>query len=316
LVSGSLAGLALLSPVLNRVETFRGGAQANNPILVDTQGAGVQFNLKGNGKKGELSFVPKIIYFTQCGADEKIADMEQSWFKRKREEIVTGLIVCAAWGGVTYLKSIASPWFGPLFYGTVAGTLVLIACVAVILLKRAPRQRVIPTEKSIGTCVRTWLDNHRFAVRSDPCDEAYFRLQITLDSGYHMTILRSKAVLPDYVQIIADLGVRGDDKKLLEQFTDNQRTKIFIDIKRELARAKVGYSGLIDPPENFRIFRNVPIYSTLTEFAFISMIGDVEAAMNLVMITFLGARWEQENSSSGITLPSTSDILKLEPPVA
>ena len=224
--------------------------------------------------------------------------MEKAWIKRKGEEVATGLIVCVAWLGVTYLASIASPWFHPIFYGTISGTFVLIACIAVILLKRIPRGQITPTEKNIGICVRTWLDNHRFAVKNDPCDEAHFRLQITLDSGWHMTVLRSKEVLPDYVQIIADVGIRGDDKKIIEQFTESEKIKIYIAIKMELARAKIGYSGLVDPPENFQIFRRVPIYSTLTEFAFISMIGDVEAAMYLVRITLIGAQWEKENSSS------------------
>lgn len=239
--------------------------------------------------------------------------MAETWIKRNGDGIVTGLIVCIVWAAIAYLAKIASPWFYPLFYGFVTGCVVLIAAVSVIILRRIPRRQIVPTEKNIGTFVRAWLDNHKFTVKNDPCEEAYFRLQITLDSNWHMTVLRSKSVIPGYVQIIADLGVRGNDKKLLEQFTDDERTKLFFDIKMELARAKVGYSGLVDPPETFQIFRNVPIYSSLTEFAFISMIGDVEASMNLVALRLLQARWSKERSPLDRALLSRSDAPVLEP---
>jgi len=42
----------------------------------------------------------------------------------------------------------------------------------------------------------------------------------------------------DYVQIIADLGVRGDNKKqVLELFNDDEIAQILWDIKVELLRA-------------------------------------------------------------------------------
>jgi hypothetical protein len=129
-----------------------------------------------------------------------------------------------------------------------------------------------------------------------------------------MTIIRSKSDYKEYVQILADLGFRGDDKKLLDQFTEDEITEILLDIKMALAQAKVGYSGLVHPPENFQVFRRVPIYPNLTEFAFISMIGDVEAAMHLVMLVFLKARFQKDKQLWRIT-PSASGTPMLEPPV-
>jgi hypothetical protein len=123
-----------------------------------------------------------------------------------------------------------------------------------------------------------------------------------------LTILRSRSEQPDYVHISCDLGTRGEDLKLLKQFTEDEMTEMLLDIKRELARARVGYSGLLNPPENFMIVRNMPIYPTLTEFAFMSMIYDIEAAVNLVGNVFLRMRWLKERHLN--TLPPASDIPK------
>ena len=218
---------------------------------------------------------------------------------------MTGLIVCVIWGGVAYLAHIASPWFWPIFYGLVAAALALLCCLGFLVVRRTPRPKVIPSTKNIESCVRLWLDNHKIAVKNDPYPDGHFRFRITLDGGAALTVLRSRTEQPDYVHISCDLGMRGEDIKLLKQFTDDEMTEMLLDIKRELARARVGYSGLVYPPENFMIVRNVPIYPTLSEFAFMSMIFDVEAAMNLVGNVFLRMRWRKEQYSA--MQPSTSD---------
>jgi hypothetical protein len=238
------------------------------------------------------------------------------FIKRNSEAIATGLLVCIIWAAVAYLAHIAFPWFQPLFYGLAAASAVCVAIVAVMILRRVPHPLMVPSSKNIETCVRSWLDNYKVMVKNDPFPDAHFRLRITLDGGTHLIIIRSKSDYPDYVQIVCDLGMRGDDKKFLERFTEHERTQMMFDMKLELSRAKVGYSGLIDPPEKFHIFRRVPIYPTLTEFAFMSMIGDVEAATNLVRVIFLRAKYDKDRTSTPLTLPARSEVSQLEPPVA
>lgn len=216
-----------------------------------------------------------------------------------------GVLTAGSLSLISYLNHIASPWFGPLFYGVIVAGIVLLCSLGFLIVKRTPRPIVIPSPKNIESCVRTWLDNFRLMVKNDPYDGAYFRLRVTLDSGKIMTIVRYRSDYPDYMSIEADLGTRGDDgKKLLGLFSAEERQAIISDMHLELARAKMAYTGLIDPPEHFQIFRRVPIYPTLTEFAFIAMIGDVEAAMNLVFVIFLKA---QQKKDSSTTLPSASD---------
>jgi hypothetical protein len=94
-----------------------------------------------------------------------------------------------------------------------------------------------------------------------------------------------------------------EDKKLLNMYTKEEKAKVLFDIRAELARARVGYSGLVDPPENFQLIQRVPIYPTLNEFIFMTMIFNVEAARNLVFLMFLKPKIGKEVT----TLPSASD---------
>lgn len=219
---------------------------------------------------------------------------EQKWYQRYGEGIVIAILSAGVLALIAYLKSAGSRWFLPTFYGLIAACAVLLCCLGFLLVRRVPRPRVIPSPKNIERCVRTWLDNHKISVKNDPYTDGYFRFRITLDGGANLTVLRSRSEQPDYVHISCDLGVRGNEQKLLEQFSEDEMTDMLLEIKRELARARVGYSGLVNPPENFMIVRNVPIYPTLNEFTFMSAIYDVEAAMNIVGNVFLRMRWMKE----------------------
>jgi hypothetical protein len=244
---------------------------------------------------------------------------EQKWHQRYSEGIVIGILTAGVLSVIGYLNHVASPWFRPLFYGLIAGGIVLIACLGVMLVKHLPLPNVIPSSKNIERCVRGWLDNHKVAVKNDPGDNLHFRLRITLDSGQLLTVLRSMKEFTNYVQIFIDLGVRGENTNLLEVFTDEERNQLLFDIRVELARAKVGYSGLVMPPENFMLFRRVPILPGLTEFYFMSMIGDIEAATNLVLLMYLKAKQqadERSGNAAPVTLPSTSDTPTLALPRA
>jgi hypothetical protein len=238
---------------------------------------------------------------------------EPHWTKRYAEEIVIGLLVCVIWAGVAWLFHEGYSWALPVFYGLVAACLALVAYFGFSLTRRIPRSRVQPSLKNIEGCVRTWLDNHKVMVKNDPHSDCYFRFVITLDSGCVLVVLRSKLDYQEYVQILCDLGIRGNDQQLLEQFSEKEKTNILFDIKADLARARVGYSGLIDPPANFQCFQRVPIYPTLTEFIFMSMVGNLEAARNLVAIAFLRARADKLEST---TPPLASNAPTLLPPTS
>jgi hypothetical protein len=134
-------------------------------------------------------------------------------------------------------------------------------------------------------------------VKNDPGPDLHFRLRITLDSKIEMTILRSKTENSEYFQIVAGLGFTEENQKVWNLFTEEETAQILIDLKIELARAKIGYAELQLPLDKFHVFRRVPIVPGLTEFIFMSMLGDVEAAVGLVFQTFANARLRQLKQS-------------------
>ena len=76
------------------------------------------------------------------------------------------------------------------------------------------------------------------------------------------------------------------------------------EIRLELARAKVGYSGIKIPLENFAIFKRIPINDALTEDSFIAKLEEVEAALNAVgAICAIGLR-------EGATRTATASALQ------
>jgi hypothetical protein len=218
---------------------------------------------------------------------------EKPWFKKYGEEIVVGLIVCAIWAVMAYMFGKDNPLARPIFYGSIPAILVVIAYLLFRLTRRIPKPKTVATLRNIEGYVRTWLDNQKVTTKNDPHPDCHFRLRLTMDSGCSMTVLRSKTEYEEYVQVICDLGMRGDDKKVLELFTDQEKGQIMLDIKTELARAKVGYFGLVDPPENFQLFRRLPVYPTFNEHTLMYMLGDVEAARNLVLLMFMKAKMNQ-----------------------
>lgn len=235
---------------------------------------------------------------------------EPTWTKRYGEGILISSLATAACALIAYLFHQDSPWARPVFYGLISASLPLMIYFCLVITRRIPKQKITPSIENIETFVRTWLDNHKVTVKVDPHQDFYFRYRITLDSGCYLTVVRSRLEYKDYVQILCDLGMRGDDQKLLEQFSEQERIALIFDIQMELARAKVGYSGLVYPPQNFILFQRVPIYPTLNEFVFMNMIGNVEAARNLVAIVFLKARSDKVPT----ILPSASPTPKLESP--
>ena len=61
---------------------------------------------------------------------------------------------------------------------------------------------------------------------------------------------------------------------------------MMLNLVLELARRNVGYSGAPLPPQDFYIFKRVPITASLTEHDFINALNEVESAAHAVGIVF------------------------------
>jgi hypothetical protein len=206
-----------------------------------------------------------------------------------------------------------------------------VACAVVIILRRIPKPLPTPNGANIEEYVRSWLDNHRLTVTKDPSPTTYFRYRVRLapPDNEDLTIFRMRDENPDYIQVYTDMGLKGEQwEQITKRFSNEEINRIIFDIKIELARARVGYSGLVIPPENFKVFKMVPINPALKESDFFSAIAEVEAAIHLVTVIYLKSahqKDQQENSMAGgnpaihqvskppLAAVSTDDGMKIEP---
>ena len=168
----------------------------------------------------------KIVALTQVARDDRIAGMaELSFVRRNSEAIVTGLAVAGIVGFGTYLYQKYPTLLAPFTYCAICGSSVLVACVAVIALKRIPKPLPSPSGDNIENYVRTWLDNYGLTVPRDPYDPTYFRYRVTLPAPDNelLTIFRMRQGTPEYIQVYTDLGLKGEHgAQILSKFTDDK----------------------------------------------------------------------------------------------
>jgi hypothetical protein len=93
---------------------------------------------------------------------------EPTWVKRYSEGILIGVLACIVFAGVSLLVAEHSPFFWPVFYALIAAGIVVLSGIAIVLLRRIPRLRILPSEKNIEFCVRLWLDTHKVMVKERP----------------------------------------------------------------------------------------------------------------------------------------------------
>jgi hypothetical protein len=252
---------------------------------------------------------------------EKIPGMgELRWYQRWAEAIVTGLVAAALAAGGTYLYEKHPTLLAPFTYGLVCVMAGIVSCAASFALKRIPKPQPKPNLENIEKYVRDWLDRYGLTVRNDPADGIAFRYRVVLPApdSENLTIFRMKVEEAQYIQVYADLSVTEEQgKHLLADFTRKQLGDALFDLKLELARVRIGYSGLTIPPLDFKVFRKVYIHAELRETEFYSAIHEVEAAIHLVNVVYLRLLENSKHPGEDSTPPvSVSDIPTLALPPA
>lgn len=215
---------------------------------------------------------------------------EISFVRRNSEAIVTGLVVAAIVGVGPYLYDKYPTLLSPFMYISVCGASALVSCLAVIMLRRIPKPPEVPTSDNIEEYVREWIDAFGFTVQKDPNDGVFFRYRVTLPppDNEHITVFRMKNENPQYIHVYADLSMtEAQFRELRSRISDAQILQVLNELKLELARIRMGYSGLTIPPVDFKLFKRVLIHPGLKESDFFAAIGDVEAAMHLVSVIYL-----------------------------
>ena len=193
---------------------------------------------------------------------------------------------------VTFLARYASPWTEPVLYGLAAFAAVSVGILCLRQMGRLSKART--TFQNVEAQVRTWLNNFRVAVQNDPSPEAYFRVIATMASGAKIIVGRPKGEFSDYIIFRSEITPTPQEQATIANLPDEEVERLLSEIRLELARATVGYSGLARPITTVVLFKRVPIGEALTEDLFISKLDEMEAVLNVIAIIswrgFSGAR--------------------------
>jgi hypothetical protein len=211
--------------------------------------------------------------------------MRDNWF-------IQGLITNGAWallvagggGVVAYMAHDGSLWATPTLYGLGASTLLMIAVLCGKAIRRLPAKRPIVDLDNIEQVVRQWLDNFHTGVKNDPAPETYFRYLVTMDSGTKILVGRSGQALSGYLLLQCELTLSAEDQATLGKLSPEDLNELVLAVRLELARARVGYNGLVAPITTVKLFKRVPISEALNEDSFVDKLEELEAAFNAISI--------------------------------
>jgi hypothetical protein len=211
------------------------------------------------------------------------------WFSEKFAEwAITGILGIVGAAVLTFLKLHQSVWATPLLYGVAGAFMVWICGGVFIAVSRIPRFRTQVTVNNVEDRVRKWLDGAGASVKNDLTPDAFFRLTAQLQGGGRIIVGRPRAGLTEHVVFRAEIITPNNAPKELTDASKSDQDRLLDLIKLELARAKVGYSGLTIPLNDcFAIFKSVRISDYLHEDTFLSALWDVEAAINQVNSVYL-----------------------------
>ena len=189
------------------------------------------------------------------------------FFQRAFGDLIAALIILAGpaiVGGVALLES--PPWY--------AVALAMIAAPgaafwSIAQVKGFWRLRQQTVEKS-GDIIRKWLDHTRLSVANDPLSNAYYRYKVT--QGSRMASVYRDRDDPDVVGIGINLNVPQADYEALYSITSSNESNLLSDLRIEMMRLGIQYSGLMHPLRTVSFVDSVAFDQNLTRPAFIDRI--------------------------------------------
>ena len=116
-----------------------------------------------------------------------------------------------------------------------------------------------------------------------------------------MLVKRSRTERQDYIFLQSQVTTETKAREILRGLSAEQKTRTNIAVRRELARARMGYSSLSF--EEITIFKRFPITRELTEAAFMEEIWAMEAIVNAVGLAVLA---ENVHNTALISLLDTT----------
>lgn len=212
--------------------------------------------------------------------------MEKNPSKTWLAALFDSLVASAVWSSLAGVAMIALNRLGPswthsIIYGLLTSLLVFLILLTWRVLKILPPSSDRTTADNIEMKLRSWLDRTQLTVQNSPTPETLFRLIVTTDAGRKVIVGRPKEGKPDYLHFRAEITTTEADRKELGLLSEGERNQLMNELKLELARARVGYSGLTSL-DGLVIFKSIPITHSLGEHEVILSIWEMEAVLNEV----------------------------------
>ena len=189
-------------------------------------------------------------------------------------------------GAVTYLSYNVPGWGTALLRGFWAALAAILVTLAWRIMQVVPARRQPITTENIEEKIKEWLYKHNLTIKNDPTESSYFRLLVTTEGGCKVFISRNKKVDSASLIFHGELHATDAEITIAETFTDEEKLTFLLDLRLELSRANVSYSGL-DYSTGFVIAKSLPISADLNEFEVMKLLWELEAVINSALVIVL-----------------------------
>lgn len=202
--------------------------------------------------------------------------------------LANNMVAAILFGGIAMIATIfysrfGTAWSAPVFQGLIAFFIVISIFTMIRLFLALPLARERITTENIEARLLEWLYKFRLTVKNSPTPNAHFHVEVTTDSDRHILIGRSKDDWSDYLEFWAGLRAADENEQVvIDSLTKDQASWITVNLKLELARARVGYAGLTMLGSEYRISKRIPITEALTEDQVINTIWEMEAILSIL----------------------------------
>ena len=131
-----------------------------------------------------------------------------------------------------------------------------------------------------GEIIRKWLDHTKLSVANDPNEATHYCYTVNLDS-LKASVYRLKSD-PEYVYFGINLGIPPANYKALDSITSSSKSTMIKDLRIELIRFGIEFSGLTHPLRTITLTDNIVFDQNLTRPIFLGKILFMFRAQGLV----------------------------------
>lgn len=199
------------------------------------------------------------------------------FFKSWSSNILAGLVLLSGPVIVAVLAFLQSvPWYILALAAIATPGVMAWTKLQVDSLWRLRRQTLQKSEKII----RAWLNHTRLSVANSPSPESYYRLLVSLDAR-HVSVYRQKSD-PEMVGIGINLNIPEATHEIMDAITSNSASTLIRDLRMELIRLGIQYSGLQHPLRKISFLDEIVFDQNLTRPAFLDKVFFMIRAQILV----------------------------------